>query len=814
MESAQIRIRPFRFAFLVEPKDKKSLQRVFEVTSSLWGGAFNYIIPLFKKVPDRYRQEYQKPISAKAMLNGFAEAFQSDYVVETRAGQCKEYGLDFPEKRTTSIVELLSRDDQGRCLIGVDLRSICEDMYREQFRFVQRHPPEVVIPTCKDKRFALLFSAMFGFLSEKGELAETAKIYLDALDGKRKEYEPTDFPDIFDMRQLFPIRVTRHKLDVHRNSHNWQSHLFYMDENSGWDLIEYWNYRAMGWPIIPLPARLAPQLKSFCERYITANHRPFPPPSNAWHMTSMLCAKSQSLDALQAFIGTLKIPTHNHPISMNPHVPRIWEEWGRGADHAQPQTISHAEKETRAYTIGTGMHVTFQSHEFAETDSYCSQYLTSANVIESIGYEMPVIPWNRNVAAKLTYSFGQVKAWISREGIVIFGGSYSGGEHIRMPSPTNIFGALAESLGYKMSLSPAGRVCEQIIAAVGNIKSIRTVVRSPDLLKMLDRMAHEDLEVEIEEQDGKRKNVKKTYAPLAEILRVLGIANATEGERIEWHLAALTRCNVLRVGMALRCDSCQSSSWFSLEELQATLHCPRCLTDFSFPAGIPPEKAWAYRVLGPFATSNFASGAYCVAAAMHFVEDKIAYKTSMIPSFEMKKASDEFESDFGAFINLGASNLIATPYLVLGECKSFNRFKEEDFERARKSAKLFPGAVLCFCTFNETLNPAEVKGLKKIVKAGRKRMDVGIDLNPVLILTGRELFGQFRLGEFSELYGNEAQLARGLFMRGEINELCEFTQRHYLGMPSSHEVRRQKMQKLALKKQASSIAVPAPLPTS
>ena len=41
-------------------------------------------------------------------------------------------------------------------------------------------------------------------------------------------------------------------------------------------------------------------------------------------------------------------------------------------------------------------------------------------------------------------------------------------------------------------------------------------------------------------------------------------------------------------------------------------------------------------------------------------------------------------------------------------------------------------------------------------------MDVGIDLNPVLILTGRELFGQFRLGEFSELYGNEAQLSRGL----------------------------------------------------
>ena len=69
----------------------------------------------------------------------------------------------------------------------------------------------------------------------------------------------------------------------------------------------------------------------------------------------------------------------------------------------------------------------------------------------------------------------------------------------------------------------------------------------------------------------------------------------------------------------------------------------------------------------------------------------------------------------------------------------------------------------------------------------------------VLILTARELFGQFRLGEFSELYSTDAQMARNLFMHGDINELCEFTQKLYLGTPSSHEVRRQKMQKLALK---------------
>ena len=74
---------------------------------------------------------------------------------------------------------------------------------------------------------------------------------------------------------------------------------------------------------------------------------------------------------------------------------------------------------------------------------------------------------------------------------------------------------------------------------------------------------------------------------------------------------------------------------------------------------------------------------------------------------------------------------------------------------------------------NVSLSTAEIKGLKKIVEAGRGQLDVGKSVNPVLILTARELFGQFDLGEFSEIYANDSKLARGIFMRGEIREISE-----------------------------------------
>ena len=79
----------------------------------------------------------------------------------------------------------------------------------------------------------------------------------------------------------------------------------------------------------------------------------------------------------------------------------------------------------------------------------------------------------------------------------------------------------------------------------------------------------------------------------------------------------------------------------------------------------------------------------------------------------------------GCLLLLANSVTRSSPHLIIGECKSFNRFEQRDFVRAEQAATLFPGAILCFCTFNESLDKNEIKGLTKLAKQGRKRMDVG-----------------------------------------------------------------------------------------
>jgi hypothetical protein len=180
----------------------------------------------------------------------------------------------------------------------------------------------------------------------------------------------------------------------------------------------------------------------------------------------------------------------------------------------------------------------------------------------------------------------------------------------------------------------------------------------------------------------------------------------------------------------------------------------------------------------------------------------IAREANWIPSFEMQNSQGgELEADFGMLAAPGRFSHTSSPHLIIGECKSFNRFEEEHFARASEAAKLFPGAVLCFFTFNDALDKKEIRGLTRLAKQGRERLDVGKQMNPVLILAARELFSEFRLTDFYSRYGDKAGHARGVFLRDDMQEICAFTQQLYLGMPSEHEwleeKRRKKLARMA-----------------
>jgi hypothetical protein len=117
--------------------------------------------------------------------------------------------------------------------------------------------------------------------------------------------------------------------------------------------------------------------------------------------------------------------------------------------------------------------------------------------------------------------------------------------------------------------------------------------------------------------------------------------------------------------------------------------------------------------------------------------------------------------------------------LLFGECKSYGRFERKDFDRMRYLAKMFPGAVLVFGTLRRVLSRAEVREIGRIAKAGRKYWKAERPINPVLVLTGNELFHVAAPPYcWDETKRKRFEHVHGLF------DICDATQQLYLNLPS------------------------------
>jgi hypothetical protein len=791
-QRASVRVRPLRFGFVVDPRDTASLRTVLRLNSCLWGGKYNHIIPSFARTPARYREDYLEAPSAKSLINGLVEAFQPDFLVETTAGVTKN--IRFDARRILPLQSLIHTvSDQRR--YGIDVRSICAALYRESFRFVQRHPPNVVLPRAPTPRYEPLFAAAFGEIPDSGDLAEYRRHFADDLDAKEEIVHAHSFNKFFAHQNLYPLRIGCHELGTQSRGWNLDPTLFYMDERSSYDIIEYWNLRAIGWRIRPLPVSWAQQLRQDCESFIAEVNHPSDLPSNRRRDATFLCSRSCSFQDMQSFVSSLKRPTDSI-VTVSDQFPRLWDEWGRHADNAEPQTVTHLVDSVTAYPMGLSVAIGTTVPDFLELSDFASSQMSCANVIEALPGGAPVIPWQSTDMRGLATSVTNKDVWTAREGIVALAGEYRSRYVLRTPSPINVFTSWAEAHKLKLELSSAGRIANEITKSLGELSNIR-LLADEKILGLLNDLAHGDFDLELSDDEAaftRKRHVRTSSAPRARIWQVLLNANSARSDVTANHLRALLNAKVLTLGMKLLCRECQHVGWYSISQLDFTLTCERCLRQFAFPQSHPPAKPWAYRVIGPFAVGDFAAGSYSVLMSAQFLAGEIAEACTWIPSFELKRVgarNTEAEADFGMFLRPRRLTKFSDPWVVFGECKTFGPFKPRDFARARKLASLFPGAAFCFCTLKDELSRSEKRQIARIARAGRRRIGSGRQKNPVIVLTRRELFGQFKDGAFADDYSGElSATARRVFAIGDVQEIADFTQRVHLGIESYYEWRR------------------------
>ncbi len=255
--------------------------------------------------------------------------------------------------------------------------------------------------------------------------------------------------------------------------------------------------------------------------------------------------------------------------------------------------------------------------------------------------------------------------------------------------------------------------------------------------------------------------------------------------RAQEYLQALVNQPVLRLGLQLQCPLCSQPNWYDLARLADTLICERCLQSFPFPAASPPQDAWHYRAIGPFAMENYAKGSYSVALSLAFFDRFTGSEMTWIPFFLLTgKDGTELEADFALLWRQSRFDG-PDPILIFGACKTYDKFNYRDVKRLKALGEVFSGSVLAFSTFRKELKAQERKWLVALTQKGRRRLKADQWQNPVLILTGLELFAQEPPPDCWKAAGGRfAPFAATYPGAGAIQELCDFTQQIHLGLES------------------------------
>ncbi len=92
----QLKSRPLRIGFLVDVNKATSIRKAIEINSTLWGGTYNPLIPVYNGTPRGWEKPFKSP-SGKTIVKGHIEAFDPDVLVQcttTLPEYIRHLGLD------------------------------------------------------------------------------------------------------------------------------------------------------------------------------------------------------------------------------------------------------------------------------------------------------------------------------------------------------------------------------------------------------------------------------------------------------------------------------------------------------------------------------------------------------------------------------------------------------------------------------------------------------------------------------------------------------------------------------------------------
>lgn len=802
--SATIRLRPTRIGFLVNPTDLKSVRKIMQINTCLWGGRYNPIIPVYKTPPKEWRAARHEYIKGLGIARGYISFFEPDVFVEAKHGLLEEAGLRAlrDTHSTDPYISLLNKflethynTDWSEPTVGLNIIDVFNHVYETEQRFEQRDKiPAILV---KPERGSGLAEAIFGIYPRQKDASYIANGYRDLFLPKEMKANPEAWLEAFRNSARTPLRVTGYRLDFQRYWHH-DPIIYVFDPTRPTDLIDLWNLRLEPHPILPVPIEWIGDLSDFLRSVIEKQHRPVRGnPNGIMHHCTIEIGRSITKEQGENIVKTLTRGLPNGSVALKTWRNRIWEPKsdGHGPRH-EKLDINYDEKHATLTVKEENNQLTarFQalSPDFAR--KYGGHRMRWVNAVQIRAYGpnnvATVLPYNTFDRRWPGLGLGGEWTTVSSEGWIFAQQFKKFDEYLHLLKKEEAVIGTLKRFGVEAALSDPGHIAKQVLDHIGGLWGVRFLA-DREVVQLLNKMAgsvrrRENQEGSLEEHFEGRSAPVKDWADLI-------AKNASKSIFRTTTLNDYTSRHIIKIGLQTTCPHCHGNNWHALDVVDYRPQCERCLNNYDFPQATDEGRKWKYRVVGPFSIPDYARGSYSALLTLRALDSirgggrgEMTFSTALDMSFDGIKC----EADFVALRRNEKMDEDLPPELIIGESKSLGNgdlIKRKDLTKLRHIAKKLPGAVIVISVMREKFTATELAILKPFVEWGRRRDENGRATNPVILFTGHELFVDYTLGGKWKDLGKPHKDYADFDHTKDLYSLAQATQAIHLKLPTFHQ---------------------------
>jgi hypothetical protein len=766
-------LRPLKLFFLIKQNHQESYSEAVKLCSSLWGGIFFPILPVYKTFSVKLRKRYHFINSPYDFYKNTIRNFDPDYLVVG-----KGLNPDFIDKikgeiSSITMDELKKTAIEGKGEYGISTIQILQFLKQAEFAFQRTDNLRMVFPKIGVRN-----------LWARTICGDVHSLFLSKIKDVNLPKGYASFPNLqgINIKKAYHqeiwnyLDITKIKLHTLGNP-LWTSQfaVFIINPNSLSDLNDYWNLRALGWNLIPIPPN---QLTNpFFRTLIEQQQSEFNSFSRLTNHISVLAFDEQIINIIKKILVELNgIQIDNAKQVVYSHhwwFPRFWSERETlGYDKSAAVLLGSETKKTTVSlsTEDLKIQIPIIKHPFYEayinhiSPRFSNEIVVEFEDIENESKYAQVLPDLKTKDLDFIIRGSGFGQWRFSKGTPIFFVKEQD-EHLSfiIPSAKEVFAKWANSFGLEIRNSAAGKLAGELLKSIGGVYGTNFLASQgiPPLLSLFENgkvVLKKTLDSEVNRQLNHFRDKNKG-----------GIINRMLTKRI------------IEFGCQVQCLFCNQHSFYKLEELNEKLKCPVCHNIYLAPIHKPEDIKWSYRGLGPFSRNNKAEGLLSVLLTLRFFNITM-HKSFLTPmlNFELIDHGKVLsEIDLGMFYTRYKPSSLPCD-LFLCECKTENDFSNKDIKKMEGLGKRFPGSILTFVTLKSQLSANETTLISKMANKFRKGINKR-PICPVLILTKNELMPNNIFNAFENLE-NKFPNKKYQFPH-DINFLCNATCQLYLGLP-------------------------------